>query len=179
MCDQETNGGGWIIVQRRMDGSVDFHQNWNGYKLGFGNPDGEFWLGNDRIQRIASIYNQLLIELQDKTNDTGFDLYQILIKPESKSYQLSVHDYYEGTAGHTLWPYFKLVGFLTYDRDYRDYAKHFRGGFWMNNWHHNLNGQYSANAHGINWYYWKNSYHTEITKTEMKLRPIRGKYSNL
>ena len=41
-CDAVTDGGGWLVVQRRQDGSVDFNRGWVEYEEGFGNLTGEF-----------------------------------------------------------------------------------------------------------------------------------------
>ena len=43
-CDT-SNGGGWLVVQRRQDGSVDFNRTWLEYENGFGKLTGEFWYG--------------------------------------------------------------------------------------------------------------------------------------
>ena len=41
-------------ISKGFDGSVDFNKKWNEYKNGFGDKDGEHWLGNDNIHFIAS-----------------------------------------------------------------------------------------------------------------------------
>ena len=54
LCDTVTDGGGWIVIQRRSKGDVDFYRGWEEYKNGFGNLRGDFWLGNRHIHRITS-----------------------------------------------------------------------------------------------------------------------------
>ena len=55
-CNMEVDGGGWLTIQRRFDGTVDFYANsyWTLFKNGFSTPYGEFWLGNDLLHEITS-----------------------------------------------------------------------------------------------------------------------------
>ena len=71
--DQTTAGGGWTVFQKRLDGSVYFYHSWNYYKHGFGNLNGEFWLGLDKIHRLTSDNNSILcVELEDFEGDTAY-----------------------------------------------------------------------------------------------------------
>ncbi|CAH1780920.1 unnamed protein product [Owenia fusiformis] len=46
--------GGWVRIQRREDGSIDFYRNWAEYKSGFGSVSGEHWLGNEHIHALTN-----------------------------------------------------------------------------------------------------------------------------
>lgn len=37
------------VIQKRLNGFVDFYRGWDAYKNGFGDPAGEYWLGIDHI----------------------------------------------------------------------------------------------------------------------------------
>ncbi|VDM75453.1 unnamed protein product [Strongylus vulgaris] len=53
-CDQEKAGGGWTVIQRRIDPSVYFYnRTWQEYEDGFGDFDGSHWLGLQNIYRLA------------------------------------------------------------------------------------------------------------------------------
>jgi len=41
---------GWLVWLRRVDSSVNFNRGWADYKAGFGNINGNFWLGLDELQ---------------------------------------------------------------------------------------------------------------------------------
>ena len=57
-CDQTTEGGGWTVIQRRQDGSIDFDRTWTEYKHGFGSLTGEFWYGNDNIHDLTRVFHE-------------------------------------------------------------------------------------------------------------------------
>ena len=94
-CDQKTAGGGWTVFQKRRDGSVDFFRGWNDYKNGFGNLNGEFWLGLDKIHRLTvSGGYKLRVDLEDHHGNTAFANYSSFsVTSERAKYQLSLGSY--------------------------------------------------------------------------------------
>ena len=188
-CDMSTNGGGWTVFQRRLDGSVDFYRGWSDYKIGFGDLNGEFWLGLDKIHRLTEQAQTLRVDLMDFYDSrlhaqyTGFQ-----ISDEPSSYSLR-YTSYSGNAGNALAVH-KGMEFTTKDRDndmmtssdmaYRlgrssgNCAVDWKGAWWYYRCHQsNLNGLYlknekSTNYSGIVWSTWLDG--IPLKFTEMKLR---------
>ena len=91
---KKTTGGGWTVVQKRLDGSVLFDRGWSDYKNGFGNLDGEFWLGLEKIHHLIKSPSKLRVDLEDFDGKTSYAEYElIVVATESKKYQLSVGKY--------------------------------------------------------------------------------------
>ena len=180
----ETEGGGWTIIQRRLDGSVNFYRSWNEYENGFGNVTREFWLGLKYISKLSSnCRSTLRVELQDFEEDRRHAEYSYFYV-SSYRYQLYVSGY-SGTAGDSLYSSGPSVTrhnrmyFSTRDRDYDNYplscAQIHRSGWWFNRcMQSNLNAPYSENPRvsyirGITWITWRGSYYS-YKGTEMKVR---------
>ena len=94
-CDMTTSGGGWTVFQRRLDGSVDFYRGWQDYKHGFGNVNGEYWLGLDKILRLTTaLQNELRIDMEDTSGNKKYAEYDFFaVTSEGQKYQLSLGTY--------------------------------------------------------------------------------------
>ena len=94
-CDMTTDGRGWTVFQRRFDGSQDFYLNWTDYQEGFGDLNGEFWLGLDKIHRLSmSGQDVLRIDMEDFDDGTRYAKYSsFAVASEAEKYQLTVSDY--------------------------------------------------------------------------------------
>ncbi|KAK0058573.1 BpsFReDn5 [Biomphalaria pfeifferi] len=56
MCDTETEGGGWLVIQRRFNGELNFYRGWQDYKKGFGDyVNGEFYLASPNTSKNTTI----------------------------------------------------------------------------------------------------------------------------
>nr|XP_020141045.1 tenascin-R isoform X3 [Microcebus murinus] len=175
-CDMATDGGGWIVFQRRQNGQTDFFRKWADYRAGFGNLEDEFWLGLDNIHRITSQGRyELRVDMRDG-QEAVFAYYDKFSVEDGRSLYRLRTGAYNGTAGDSL-SYHQGRPFSTEDRDndvaVTNCAMSYKGAWWYKNCHRtNLNGKYGESRHsqGINWYHWK-GHEFSIPFVEMKMRP--------
>ncbi|XP_070634278.1 tenascin-X isoform X10 [Bos indicus] len=175
-CDMETDGGGWLVFQRRMDGKTDFWRDWEDYAHGFGNISGEFWLGNEALHSLTKAGDySLRVDLRagDEAVFAQYDSFQV--DSADEYYRLHLEGYH-GTAGDSM-SYHSGSVFSARDRDPNNLliscAVSYRGAWWYRNCHYaNLNGLYGSTVdhQGVSWYYWK-GFDFSVPFTEMKLRP--------
>nr|XP_040225520.2 microfibril-associated glycoprotein 4-like [Anopheles coluzzii] len=181
LCDQEYESGGWIVIQHRFDGSTNFYRNWKEYKNGFGNLDGEFWLGLDRIYQLTvSQPHELIVLLEDFDGNKTFSRYDHFeIGDEGQKYSVMKIEKYSGTAGDAF-SGTKNVKFSTFDADNDTWDNHcavkFTGAWWYSNCHSsNLNGKYLKGetkeyATGMVWSSFRGHYYA-LKTAKMMIRP--------
>lgn len=131
-CDQEYSDGGWTVIQNRFDGSVDFYRGWEEYEHGFGDLQGEFWLGLRKIHQLTgSRKHELHVILEDLENVIMVATYShFLISGPGEKYKLRNLGTYNGTAGDSL-SYSLNQRFSTMDQG-NSCATSFKSGWWFN-----------------------------------------------
>ena len=168
-CDQTTQGGGWTVIQRRIDGSVDFYRNWKEYKHGFGNLNGEFWLGNDNIHELTYHLpkkSTLLVELKISGTKKVAQYQSSSMKDERSKYKMEILEFSGNVTDYLN--YNNNGNFSTYDQDNDGSSAHcaqlYKAGWWYKKCYiANLNGPYN---NGVWWQH--NTIRT--TFSEMKIR---------
>ncbi|XP_068609496.1 tenascin-like [Brachionichthys hirsutus] len=180
-CDMTTDGGGWLVFLRRLNGKLEFYRNWKNYTAGFGNLNHEFWLGLTNLHKITnSSHYELRVDLRDG-GESVYALYDKLVIAEPRTRYKLLLGKYSGTAGDSM-TYHQGRPFSTYDNDndiaVTNCALSYKGAFWYKNCHRvNLMGKYGDTSHskGINWFHWKGHEHS-IQFAEMKLRPANFRH---
>uniref|UniRef100_A0A2C9MA12 Fibrinogen C-terminal domain-containing protein n=1 Tax=Biomphalaria glabrata TaxID=6526 RepID=A0A2C9MA12_BIOGL len=159
MCDTKTDGGGWIIIQRRINGNVDFYRDWKEYRDGFGDYNiGEFYLGNENIFKLTSTGQYDLridLEYNNKAYFAQYENFKVL--SETDNFQLQIGDYFGNTTDSLS--HHNNMFFSTFDRDndkksVGNCAEMYSGAWWYNACHYsNLNGEWESTSYGVglNW----------------------------
>ena len=177
------DGGGWIVIQRRVDSSTNFYRGWSEYKSSFGNVSHNFWLGLDLIHSLTKKGAELRVDVAEIGGKRGFANYSnFMIGDESSNYKLNISGY-SGSAGDSL-RYHNGRMFSTKDRDndyhyYHNCADLYKGAWWYYGCYlSNLNGLFppgnGVSGARMTWVGLSNKYDS-INYSEMKIR-VKGKY---
>nr|XP_026691421.1 fibrinogen C domain-containing protein 1-B-like [Ciona intestinalis] len=176
---------GWTVIQRRYDGSVDFYRNWNEYVTGFGNKNGEYWLGLENIKILTESFVRLRIEMVTCANQSFYAEYGLFkVHAASSNYTLEVKSK-TGTARDSFISWHNGQSFTTYDRDNdlfngteysnQNCAIAYHGAWWYRDCYiSNLNGLYNPCAkksETMNWRGLNNPY-SGLRSVTMKIKPI-------
>ena len=153
-CDMETDSGGWTVIQRRNVslGTVNFTRNWEDYVNGFGDLDGEFWIGLNNIYQLTTTLQEMELQISvwnDSETSITWNYQTFRISGPENKYRLTVG----GGTGNGSDPlaYHNGRYFSTYDRDNDassgNCAYRSQGGWWYNDCYHaNLNGRHQVSG---------------------------------
>uniref|UniRef100_A0A9J7Z1X9 Tenascin N n=1 Tax=Cyprinus carpio carpio TaxID=630221 RepID=A0A9J7Z1X9_CYPCA len=177
-CDMTTDGGGWIVLQRRNTGKLDFMRRWREYMKGFGELTDEFWLGLEKIHELTNTPTQYEVRfdlgLGSERTYAVYDNFKVA--PSKQKFNLTIGNY-KGNAGDAM-TYHHGGSFSTVDSDndiaLSNCALTHQGAWWYQNCHlANLNGRFGDNRHsmGVNWKPWKGHLQS-LDFTEIKIRPV-------
>ena len=177
-CDTSNGGGGWLVVQRRKDGSVDFNRGWGEYEDGFGKLTGEFWYGLRALHCLTGQGGwemRMDIKLANGTN-IFLQYEQFKVASAKDKYKLTVGGF-QGTTTDPV-AFHNGTYFTTRDSDndkwngncaVGDPARP-NGGWWHKwCWHININNFYNNKYYGI--YINGEWLHKLPPFIEMKIRP--------
>ena len=182
-CDTITDGGGWLVVQRRTNGSENFHRNWTDYEKGFGNLTGELWYGLRALHCLTQQGKwELRIDFTFSNGTKSFMHYNhFRVGPATDNYPLSISGFTGITPtdpfinGHSI----NGQPFSTRDRAndpnkncaVKGHDSTAPGGWWYNNcFYINLNYNYGGPLGFISFDINKSWYSPPFIET--KIRPV-------
>ncbi|XP_026178943.1 angiopoietin-related protein 3 [Mastacembelus armatus] len=183
-CDMGADGGS-TVIQRRLDGAVDFDQTWDKYEKGFGDLEKDFWLGLKKIHSLAEQGVYILhIDLEDWKEGKHWAEYRFSLKGPSDDYTLHV-SHFSGDLPDVM-ANSTGIRFTTKDRNDDTHrnsncTRNYTGGWWFNGCGEtSLNGRYlwlkakgrSVRRKGIHWKPGTGpNYYLKMTKITMRPAP--------
>ncbi|KAH8282232.1 hypothetical protein KR054_006267, partial [Drosophila jambulina] len=140
-CDQVRHRGGWTIILRRTDGSEDFFREWKDYEEGFGQVNGEHFVGLAKLHALtSSVRQELLVIIEDEAGER-FEIFDnFRVGGAAINYTLESIGSFYGTASEAL-KYHVGMQFSTKDRDNdrstnMNCAVYWKGAWWYDSCFH-------------------------------------------
>ncbi|XP_041373663.1 ryncolin-4-like [Gigantopelta aegis] len=167
---------GWLVMQRRMNGSENFNRTWIEYEDGFGDLQNEFWLGNKYVHLLT---NQKQYEVKFSVLDSNgtrgtIHFEHFSISDAADKYRLTLVG--RTTSNTTdFMSYHRGQPFSTEDQDNDNFvtkhcAQSFGCGWWFVRCAFGpLNAKYGVYGIYTNWPFFTR----RLKQTEIKIRPRR------
>jgi len=133
-----------LLIQQNVDGSNFFNRSWAEFRVGFGDPSGNYWLGNELLSELTATGRyKLKFDLQSRNTSNWYhaEYSTFIVLTEADNYTLQVAGY-SGNAGYDAFGTSSHNGrmFSTYDRDNDQHsancAAYYDGGFWYGDCSH-------------------------------------------
>ena len=168
-----------------MDDSVSFERSWDEYVAGFGNVNGNFWLGLEAIHDLTTTCPmKLQIDVVPfHLPAVSIPYQQFHVGDAASEYLLTITS--DTTVHNTLYTSFNHhsgMKFTTHDRDndlrgYSNCATQYKAGWWFNSCYLiNLNGVYGGTSEITNsnmrMNYLSNNPYEPIRSVTMKIKAI-------
>ena len=157
-CSMEIDGGGWIVIQRRIaNGTVNFHKNWEDYVNGFGDLEGEFWIGLENMHELTNHQGvELQVTVWNDNETITWNYRTFRIGSAENNYALYVRGG-NGDGDIDGLAYSNGCPFTTFDKysSYSRCARLYQAGWWYYNYRYidgnrkyctdaNLNGRHES-----------------------------------
>ena len=174
-CDMQT--GGWTVIQRRVDDTVDFYRTFAEYEAGFGDPAGNVWIGLTALHQLSLLPGTMEMEVYVESASTswkGTAKYgDVFVDGAQQNYRLSISGFSNmGTGIMDCVSGANDAEFSTWDNDNdlvvgQNCAHKFTGAWWygISCGFANLNGHYNDT---FKWYH--GSVMHLMKFSEMKIR---------
>uniref|UniRef100_H2XYC1 Fibrinogen C-terminal domain-containing protein n=1 Tax=Ciona intestinalis TaxID=7719 RepID=H2XYC1_CIOIN len=197
-CDMDVQAvgdkNGWITIQKRVNGAINFDRGWQNYVDGFGNVYGEYWIGLEHIHALTYQNTttdqfgsyvtppRMRIDFVDQDGVTAYAEYRVFVVSGAKQkYRLIAAHLDQATAipPNGSSPIYR-VWFSIYDNNYvfSNCPEKLHGGWWFSGCpRSNLNGLYPTQGEknspsNIYWYDWYtvNENNTAFKSVSMKFQ---------
>ncbi|KAH9509008.1 hypothetical protein Btru_048571 [Bulinus truncatus] len=185
LCDTKTDGGGWIVIIRRVNRDTLFDKTWSQYKHGFGHVCRDYYIGNNFISNITNSGKyEMRVDMVYQSREYFAHYTDFNISNEESNYILHL-DGYTGDAGDDL-KYVNNMMFSTPDRDndlrpHNSCAQIFNTGWWFKACHGSLlTGDFSRAeiyARGVIWPS-LTTHNKNLDFVEMKIRRQKPSMKN-
>ena len=154
-------GDGWMVVQRRIDNTTDFQQDYVNYLHGFGQATGNWWLGLDNLRLLSAVGK---LEMNVSMSHGWAHYGTFYLAAQDAEFKMTVSDFNPDSTASDALSFDVGQPFGTWDRYLGDpllnCALMFGGGWW---WHGELCGRSSLNGPYTAMLYY-DEYSTDIYK---------------